>query len=237
MLFYKIEMIVLKDEDLFEEPRSKRIGRLSAERELGTAICAVCEEINEKIIDRGYLFLSTVSHERLNFGLILREAMDVDELVEKIIKMGRLEESHTEIREITLWDFRRVLNLAEHEEYITDEEAVLKEFELEDLVNRRRFEFDFVERIVPKCSKDGIYLASNKYYAKESLSPELDRIYFGMPKKKVYGHPVSLSGGFIRMVKDIPVYIQILIVKIDIIFPALQLGGIGRCAAVNVYII
>ena len=190
MLFYKIEMIVLKDEDLFEEPRSKRIGRLSAERELGTAICAVCEEINEKIIDRGYLFLSTVSHERFNFGLILREAMDVDELVEKIIKMGRLEESHTEIREITLWDFRRVLNLAEHEEYITDEEAVLKEFELEDLVNRRRLEFDFAERIVPKCSKDGIYLASNKYYAKESLSPELDRIYFGMPKKKVYGHPV-----------------------------------------------
>ena len=52
-------------------------------------------------------------------------------------------------------------------------------------------EFDYEERIIRQSSKDAIYLAAKNYFIKETFIPELDRIYFGTPKKKVYGHPVD----------------------------------------------
>ena len=62
MQFYKIEMTInTKDGEVIDAPR-ERVGRRSVDRDLGNALSVSCERFNEKIIDKGYFFVSTASY-------------------------------------------------------------------------------------------------------------------------------------------------------------------------------
>ena len=193
MQFYKIEMTInTKDGEAVDTPR-EIVGRRFADRDLGNAISVICERFNEKILDKGYFFISNASYGECVFGLVLRDYLNVDDFIESFIKKGKLEVEDVEIRETTLHDFARMLSSGERNGYVHDEYDVLMEFELENLVRNgpRGMRLDFEERILRERSKDAVYLAAKNYFAKDTFIPELNRIYAGTPKKKAYGHPVD----------------------------------------------
>ena len=193
MQFYKIEMMLnTKDGEVIGAPRD-RVGRRIVDRELGSAISVSCEMFNEKILDKGYFFISYASYGECIFGFVLRDYLNVDDFLDTFVKKGRLEVESVEIRETTLYDFAQMLSAADRNSYVHDEYAVLREFELEDLVHSgpRSRRVDYEERIIRERSKEAVYLAAKNYFAKDTFIPELDRIYAGTPKKKMYGHPVD----------------------------------------------
>ncbi len=193
MQFYKIEMTInTKDGEVIDTPR-ERGRRRSVDKDLGNALSVSCERFNEKIIDKGYFFISFSSYGECTFGLVLRDYLNVNDFVGNFVKKGKLEVEDVEIRETTLRDFAQMLSSGERNGYVRDELDVLREFELEDLVDNgpRGMRLDFEERILRERSKDAVYLASKNYFAKDTFVPELDRIYAGTPKKKAYGHPVD----------------------------------------------
>ncbi|MCR5547095.1 MAG: hypothetical protein K6F30_11550, partial [Lachnospiraceae bacterium] len=72
MQFYKIEMtIAAKDDEAIDAPR-ERMRRKSADKELGNAISINCDRLNEKILDKGYFFLSNALYGECVFGIVLR---------------------------------------------------------------------------------------------------------------------------------------------------------------------
>lgn len=193
MQFYKIEMtIAAKDDEAIDAPR-ERMGRKSADKELGNAISINCDRLNEKILDKGYFFLSDALYGECVFGMVLRDYLDVKKLMEMLSQKAKLDVKDIEIRETTLNDFALLLIPADRNGYIRDQYEVLREYELEELVHHgpRGMRLDYEERILRERGKDAIYLAAKNYFARETLIPELDRIYSGTPKKKAYGHPVD----------------------------------------------
>lgn len=192
MQFYKIEIeidMVDEDEDSAYSG-SKRI-RSRADRDFGYALSQKCEKYSEKITDKGYLFLRDTNRGECTFGMIIREYIDVKKYVEKFAKASKLDVESMEIREITLNEFGEMLHVANRNNYVYDNDDVLREFGLDDLVrNSMRSGFFFDEDIICERDKEAIYLSAKSYFTKKSLIPELDRIYFGSVKK-VHGHPVD----------------------------------------------
>ena len=193
MQFYKIEMAIKKIEGELMKAPEERAGRKLADRDLGNAISVYCERFNEKIIDKGYFFISKASYGECVFGLILREYLDVNDFIGTFAKNGKFEVEDIEIRETTLRDLAQMLNWGERNGYVEYEYDVLREFDLDELVHTgpRGLNLDFEEIILRERSKDAVYLSAKKYFVKDTFIPELNRIYAGTPRKKAYGHPVD----------------------------------------------
>ena len=76
MQFYKIKMTInTKDSEVANTPK-QRGGRICEEQNWGKTISAVCERFNEKIIDKGYFFLSDVFNNECVYGLVLRDYLN-----------------------------------------------------------------------------------------------------------------------------------------------------------------
>ena len=185
-------IINTKDSEVANTPK-QRVGRICEEQNMGKTISAVCERFNEKIIDKGYFFLSDVFNNECVYGLVLRDYLNIDEFVETFIQKMKLDVDDIEIRETTINNFATILSIAERNGHIYDEYEILREYELEYIVPsaRRGMRLDFQENIIRKRNKEAVYLAAKNYFAKDTFISELDRIYAGTPKRKVYGHPVD----------------------------------------------
>lgn len=192
MQFFKIEMTVDQENGEALEAPVTRAERRSMDRSFGKKISICCDRYKEKILDKGYFFLSDMAQGECEFGLILRDTIDVDGFTEGFTKKARLMPSEIVIKETTLQEFVQMLRNAERNGFVGDVYDVYREFELEDLVHSRMgTELDYEERLIQDRSKKAIYLAAKSYFTKDTFIPELDRIYAGTPKKKAYGHPVD----------------------------------------------
>ena len=189
MQFYKIEMMVDQENGGTLETPNTRVERDSMDRRFGKKISICCDRYKEKILDKGFFYLSDVAQEECEFGLILRDDLGVDGFVEGFTKKAKLTSSDIVIKETTLREFMQMLRRAERNGFVEDIYDVYREFELEELAYEHRH--DYEERLIQDRSKQAIYLAAKSYYTKDTFIPELDRIYAGTPKKKAYGHPVD----------------------------------------------
>ena len=150
-----------------------------------------CEKFSEKIADKGYLFLRDASRDECTFGMVIREYMDVKKYVEKFDRGSKLEVESMEIREITMSMFAEMLNMANRNGYVYDDDDVLREYELDGLVrNGYRSGFFFEEDVIRERDKEAISLSAKTYFTKNSFLPELDRIFAGTVKR-FQGHPVD----------------------------------------------
>ncbi len=150
MQFYKIEMTInTKGGEAVDTPKD-RVGRRLANKDLDNAISVICGRFSEKILDKGYFFISDASYGEFVFGLVLRDYLNIDDFVESFVKKGKLEVENIEIRETTLHEFAQLLSCGERNSYVHDEYEILREFELEDLVHTgpRGMRLDFEERIL-----------------------------------------------------------------------------------------
>ena len=163
MQFYRIMMTIITEEDKENEGPRWRPDRRSIDRELGNAISVICDRYNDKIPDKGYFFLGTISYGECVYGMVLRENIDVDKFVDGFVKKAKLETECVEIKETTLQDFAQMLDMGDRSGYVRDMHDILREFELEDLVHtgRRGLSINYEERILRDRDKDSIYLAAS----------------------------------------------------------------------------
>ena len=190
MRFYKINVFLNTEGDEFED-------RIPARRNVpnwreAQNYLAICDNISDSIVDRGFLFLSSASNYQQVLGLIIRNNLNEDKIVSRYLKESKLDYERIDIKETTFSDLERILNTAERYEFIEDTTDIYREYDLEDLLRRgpRGYGFNFEEKIIKERKKESIYLSANSYFANESFLPELDRIYAGR-NKKAYGHPVD----------------------------------------------
>lgn len=191
MQFYKIRIALdTKDEDLNQEVQPRR-ARNRASRELGSNLTRLCENYSDEIVDNGFFFLSNIAPDNGYFGLILRDLMDVEKFVHSFAKETKLDVISEEIKEITFYDFSNMLQEAERNGYIYDDFEVLREYGIEELAGRHFGSMYFEEKTIKARDKETIYKSANTYFTKDTLIPELDRIFVTPVGKKAYGHPVN----------------------------------------------
>ena len=192
MRFYKIEMEIKTESD-DNGARYGRGSRNGINIEFGHSLAQTCGKYTERIADKGFLFLSYASLYECDFGLILKEVIDVNKLIKGLIKAGKWDAENIKIEETTFNDFSQMLQSADRNGYVYDDYEVLREFEIEDLVARgpRGQSLCFDERLIREREKEGIYLSANGYFTKETFIPELNRIFSKSSCRKACGHPVD----------------------------------------------
>ncbi|SKB93377.1 ATPase family associated with various cellular activities (AAA) [Lachnospiraceae bacterium] len=193
MQFFRIDMKVkaINGELIFSSDESMR--RSAIDRNLGEAISSCCERNYKKIIGKGYLFISEVSYGDCALGFVIRDYIHVDDYMEDIIKDGKLDLENIEVKETTFNSFLHILRRADRNDFVRDDYDILRDFDLDELANcgSRVIHVDFDEGLIQRRNKDFIYQSAKDSFTKESFIQELDRIYAGTPKLKVYGHPVD----------------------------------------------
>ena len=183
MQFYKFEGFTT-EEKWSEENDSRRVVREKIRK-----ISMKTASFNRRQ-SHAYLFVTDASEDTVTIGVIVASAVDVSKLVLGYLKKLEMELKDTCLEEITLGALRAMLGCADRNGYIDDDDEVLEQFDLDKLNGRFARGVEYGENILDSCDKKSIYAEADRFLAKDSFVPELDRIYAGRAKNRVSGHPV-----------------------------------------------
>lgn len=184
MQFYKYEGFTV-DAKWSEENDNRRVMREKVRK-----ISMKSNSFNQHQKQGAYFFVADASGDTVTIGIIMKKFGNVRKLAFEYLQAIEVELKDTFLEEVTLNTLRNMLGCADRNDYIDDDDEVLEQFELDKLNARFSRSVDFDENILDECDKRSTYEAAERFLAKDTFLPELDRIYAGSAKKKFSGHPV-----------------------------------------------
>ena len=184
MQFYKYEGFTVT-EKCSEENNNRRVMREKVRK-----ISMKTNSFNQNQQRKAYLFVIDASKDTVTIGVIVKGFVDVLKLVSGYLKVIEIELKDTSLEEITFNTLRNMLSCASRNDYINDDDEVLEQFDLDKLNGKFDRDVEYRENILDYCDKKSVYEDADRFPAKDTFIPELDRIYAGSPKYKVGGHPV-----------------------------------------------
>lgn len=184
MQFFKFEGFTV-DAKWSEENDNRRVMREKVRK-----ISMKSSSFNQHQKQGAYFFVADASGDTVTIGIIMKNFGDVRKLASEYLQVIEVELKDTFLEEVTLNALRNMLGCADRNDYIDDDDEVLEQFELDKLNARFGRSVDFDENILDECDKKSTYEAAERFLAKDTFLPELDRIYAGSAKKKFSGHPV-----------------------------------------------
>lgn len=184
MQFYKFEGLI-KDEKWSKENDNRRVLCEKIRKiSLKTAV------FNQRLNKMAFFYVINASYNTFTGGILLREASDPTEQIENFLGFLGIEliDIHTE--EITFNTACNMLRSSSRNNYIDDEDSVLEQFDLDKLSGRFGRNVDYGENMIDEMSKAEVYNETKRFLAKDTLIPELGRIYAGKAQGNATGHPV-----------------------------------------------
>ncbi len=183
MQFFKFE--ALNTDENWAEGNENRHSR----RERFRKIAMKTQQFNQK--EGVYAFVSDAEDELVVMCAFCQKQVNIQELFESFLAQLEIEVNLPIITEITFAAARNLLSDASREGYICDDDGeVLENFELDKLVERFMRNLEFGENIIEKSPKRKVLRDAEEFLMRETLIPELQRIYAGKPNTRVKGHPV-----------------------------------------------
>ena len=185
MQFYRIDGIVKNGDDTEEREIIHDIW--DKKRIVYLKTC----DLNQKLKDKMFFFVAVISDYTFTAGVICREPLEYMNKVEEFLKDMDLELKEVQKTEITFNALRNLLQTASRNRYIEDEDDdVLEPFDLTSLTGRYGRMISYDEEMIEETGRPQVYKVAEKFLARESLIPELDRIYAGKAVSRAKGHPV-----------------------------------------------
>jgi len=184
MQFYEFEGLIANEE------ASKENDDLRMMYQRARKIAQKSESFNKNLQKKAVFFVSDISKGLATIGIFCRESFAPDKHIAPFLKAIGLELKDTHMDETTFGAANRMLHYAERNAYISSEDEILERFDLHRLGMRCSGSVDFGENLIDEGVNKDIYKDTERFLAKDSLIPELDRIYAEGPKTNAKGHPV-----------------------------------------------
>lgn len=159
-------------------------------REKTAKISLKSDTFNQKLQREAFFFVADVSQDIVTIGVISRDSRYLQKQLAEYLKAIEMELQDACLEEITFSTIRNMLLHAERREYISGDNEVLEQFDLDKINRRFGRECSFEEALIEDASKSKIYEAAHQLLSHQSLISELDRIYAGKKMTNVIGHPV-----------------------------------------------
>lgn len=176
MQFYKFEGFTV-DAKWSEENDNRRVMRERVRK-----LSMKTNAINQHLHRTAFLFVTDASEDTVTIGVIVRKSNDVLKLISEFLQTIEVQLKDTCLVEVTFNSLRNMLSCADRNDYIDDDDEVLEKFDLDKLNGRFGRSVEYGENILDDCSKQFIYDEATRYLARDTLIPELERIYVGSPK-------------------------------------------------------
>ena len=185
MLFYKVTAI-LGDEKWVEENNDRRTKQERVRR-----ISEKSKDYNNQNKKECYNFISNIDDNDITCGIILQKSADAKRIAQSFFKNLGILVADLDINEITFSSMQTLLGIADRHNYIEDDDCVLEQLGLLEITGRSLRSISYGENLIDFVTdKSDLYSEAEKLLAKETLMPELDRIYGGKAKSAATGHPV-----------------------------------------------
>lgn len=185
MQFYRIDGLIQ------ERKKPSETGGLQTARERRTKIALKADELNQKFKKKAFFFVTVLSESTLTAGVICREPLEVTDKIEAFLSQLNIDLKEIHRTEVTLSTICNMLQSAWRTGYMeNDDEDILEQFDLIQLTDKYGRMIDYSEDVIEQSGKRQIYRDVEKFLIKESLVPELDRIYAGKARGRAEGHPV-----------------------------------------------
>ena len=180
MQFFKINGIV--DSENWSESCDSR-GRLNRERI--ESIKMKSNSFNQKQNKRAFFYVISTSEVGVCAGVISADLIDLDKQITEFFSEIEIFLKDICIEEVTIDATRNMLYWANRNDFIENCDDVLDLFDLDKI---KRLEYG--ENLLDELKKDEIYNDADRFLARDTFIPELDRIYAGKSTSNAYGHPV-----------------------------------------------
>ncbi len=184
MQFYKIQGELIKEAEQEGEERKAR-------RDLVRRIAQKTEEFNGQG-DARYCFVSEMDDVIVTLGVIVKYSENLRKLVDSFATAISCDLRDAFISEVTLSTMENLLGCASRRDYIADDDDILERFGLDRIAGGRgRHGLEFGENLLEEgVGKDELLEVAKDCFAKEMLSPEIERIFEGRTCLEAVGHPV-----------------------------------------------
>lgn len=185
MQFYRIDGLIQ------ERKKPSETGGLQTARERRTKIALKADELNQKFKKKAFFFVTVLSESTLTAGVICREPLEVTDKIQAFLSQLNIDLKEIHRTEVTLSTICNMLQSAWRTGYMeNDDEDILEQFDLISLTGRYGRMISYDEEMIEETGRPQVYKAAEKFLARESLIPELDRIYAGKAVSRAKGHPV-----------------------------------------------
>lgn len=184
MIFYKIEATIDDIENNLD------LNDRKVMRTIANELCEKSESFYHKSKQQQLVFGVGLRNEKMTFGMILRTNSDKDDVFSKYQKLLPFELKKVSFEEITFKALNSMLNSAMRNDFIYDDDDVLDSFEI-GAINERYGSVSYGESVLEDgVKKDKVFEVADKNLFRETLRPELERIYTKNTCNKFKGHPV-----------------------------------------------
>ena len=184
MIFYKIEATIDDIENNLD------LNDRKVMRTIANELCEKSESFYHKSKQQQFVFGVGLRNEKITFGMILRINGDKEDVFSKYQKILPFELKKVSFEEITFRALNSMLNSAVRNDFIYDDDEVLDAFEI-GAINERYGSVSYGESVLEDgVKKDKVFEVADENLFRETLRPELERIYTKTACNKFKGHPV-----------------------------------------------
>lgn len=185
MQFYRIDGLIQ------ERKKPSETGGLQTVRERRTKIALKTDELNQKFQKKAFFFVTVLSESTLTAGVICREPLELTDKIEAFLSQLNIDLKEIHRTEVTLSTICNMLQSAGRTGYMENaDEDILEQFDLTSLTGRYGRMISYDEEMIEETGRPQVYKVAEKFLARGSLIPELDRIYAGKAVSRAKGHPV-----------------------------------------------
>lgn len=185
MQFYRIDGLIQ------ERKKPSETGGLQTARERRTKIALKADEFNQKFQKKAFFFVTVLSESILTAGVICREPLELTDKIEAFLSQLNIDLKEIHRTEVTLSTICNMLQSAWRTGYMeNDDEDILEQFDLISLTGRYGRMISYDEEMIEETGRPQVYKVAEKFLVRESLIPELGRIYAGKSRGRAEGHPV-----------------------------------------------
>ena len=156
----------------------------------------ILEDINLKSNDyytnfeeKLFFFVNKISGDTITFGICSSEILDVKAQIDSFLEKLDFNLQNIQLEEITSGKMLDMIQSAHDSKYISNDNEIINQFGLNWVENFTQ-SYIFEEDIIDEVSKEELYEKSALLTSKETLIPELDRIYAVSSNSTNLGHPV-----------------------------------------------
>lgn len=184
MQFYKFEGFTITESPAVESENLRII------REKTRKIAMKTSTFNQHQQRNAFLFVIDASTDTVSIGAIVKHSPDVRKLIDEYLSAINMPLKDTCLEEITFNSLCSLLRYASRNDYIYDDDEVLKRFDLDKLDRQFFSHIEYHEKLLGYSDKNTLYCEAECLLAENALLPELDRIYAGCKTLLHSGHPV-----------------------------------------------
>lgn len=185
MIFYKIVAKLMETNEEFGIKHSdSRNEMISTMNEATRTMWSDSEKKN-------FIFCAGLRRDKAVCYVIIDNKKNVEDIFAKYIDIICLKVTNIKYKEITYGDIESNLCIANHYDFIEDEDEIIRSLGIDRLCHRHGMFTGYEEIILDdNVSREEIYTAAQSTFAQRTFTDELDRIYQKSQQITSYGHPV-----------------------------------------------